>query len=269
MVRRPVSVSARFGLHSGPAVALAQLVEHRIVAPKVTGSSPVGHPTHSVTRHTRFAQPKRRCHDHRSPAAARIRSQPLRRPHLPRDGHPRRPHPWPAPLPASATEDSGSGLWPSSSTALSWASSPRPSARSLVGRPSPSRNGVYTVNYTSTALSGLIGLVYWVGFWGWRGQSPGMIPFNMRIVMADDGSKVDVVRSLLRYVGLIISFVDPVPGRDLGRVRPAQAGVARQDRRNRGGATGLTTVHACPRPDGPGQSGDDRTSDDPGEPPSL
>jgi len=67
-------------------------------------------------------------------------------------------------------------------------------------------NGVYTVNYTSTALSGLIGLVYWVGFWGWRGQSPGMIPFNMRIVMADDGSKVDFVRSLLRYVGLIISF---------------------------------------------------------------
>jgi hypothetical protein len=25
-------------------VALAQLAEHRIVAPKVTGSSPVGHP---------------------------------------------------------------------------------------------------------------------------------------------------------------------------------------------------------------------------------
>jgi uncharacterized RDD family membrane protein YckC len=67
-------------------------------------------------------------------------------------------------------------------------------------------NGVYTIDYTTTALSGLIGLLYWVGFWAWRGQSPGMIPFNMRIVMADDGSKVDVVRSLLRYVGLIISF---------------------------------------------------------------
>jgi hypothetical protein len=30
-------------------VALAQLAEHRIVAPKVTGSSPVGHPTMSRT----------------------------------------------------------------------------------------------------------------------------------------------------------------------------------------------------------------------------
>ena len=68
-------------------------------------------------------------------------------------------------------------------------------------------NGTYTLNYTSTAVSGLVGLLYFVGFWAWRGQSPGMIPFNMRIVMASDGSKVDVVRSLLRYVGLIISFV--------------------------------------------------------------
>jgi hypothetical protein len=28
-------------------VALAQLAEHRIVAPKVAGSKPAGHPTHS------------------------------------------------------------------------------------------------------------------------------------------------------------------------------------------------------------------------------
>lgn len=67
-------------------------------------------------------------------------------------------------------------------------------------------NGVTTINYTTTALSGLIGLLYWVGFWAWRGQTPGMIPFNMRILMADDGTKVDVVRALLRYVGMIISF---------------------------------------------------------------
>ena len=68
-------------------------------------------------------------------------------------------------------------------------------------------NGTYTVNYAANALATLVGLLYFVGFWAWRGQSPGMIPFNMRIVMASDGSKVDVVRSLLRYVGLIISFV--------------------------------------------------------------
>jgi uncharacterized RDD family membrane protein YckC len=67
-------------------------------------------------------------------------------------------------------------------------------------------NGAYTVNYAANAIGLLIDLVYFVGFWTWRGQSPGMIPFNMRIVLAADGGKVDVVRSLLRYVGLLISI---------------------------------------------------------------
>jgi uncharacterized RDD family membrane protein YckC len=67
--------------------------------------------------------------------------------------------------------------------------------------------GVVSIDYTYNAFGALIGLIYFVGFWGWRGQTPGMIPFNMRIVMADDGSKPDWVRMLLRYVGLIISIV--------------------------------------------------------------
>jgi uncharacterized RDD family membrane protein YckC len=67
-------------------------------------------------------------------------------------------------------------------------------------------NGAYTINYTANAIGLLIDLVYFVGFWTLRGQSPGMIPFNMRIVLAADGGKIDVVRALLRYVGLIISF---------------------------------------------------------------
>jgi uncharacterized RDD family membrane protein YckC len=66
--------------------------------------------------------------------------------------------------------------------------------------------GAVSINYTTNAFGALIGLVYFVGFWGWRGQTPGMIPFNMRIVMADDGSKPDWVRMLLRYVGLLISI---------------------------------------------------------------
>jgi uncharacterized RDD family membrane protein YckC len=68
-------------------------------------------------------------------------------------------------------------------------------------------NGTYVFNYTGSALSTLIGLIYFIGFWSWRGQTPGMIPFNLRVVMADTGQKPDVVRSLLRYVGLIISIV--------------------------------------------------------------
>jgi uncharacterized RDD family membrane protein YckC len=67
-------------------------------------------------------------------------------------------------------------------------------------------NGI-VFSYQGSALSTLLGLVYFIGFWTWRGQTPGMIPFNMRVVMADTGEKPDVVRSLLRYVGLIISFV--------------------------------------------------------------
>ena len=66
--------------------------------------------------------------------------------------------------------------------------------------------GAIAVDYTSSSIGLLVGLAYFVGFWAWRGQTPGMIPFNLQIVMADDGTKVDVVRCLLRYVGLLISF---------------------------------------------------------------
>lgn len=64
----------------------------------------------------------------------------------------------------------------------------------------------YQVNYAAGGLGTLFGIVYFVGFWAWRGQTPGMMPFNMKVVRADDGGKVDIVRGLLRYVGLIISF---------------------------------------------------------------
>jgi uncharacterized RDD family membrane protein YckC len=63
-----------------------------------------------------------------------------------------------------------------------------------------------SVNYQASGFQTLIGLVYFIGFWAWRGQTPGMMPFNLKVVRADTGEKVDVVRALLRYVGLIISF---------------------------------------------------------------
>jgi uncharacterized RDD family membrane protein YckC len=65
----------------------------------------------------------------------------------------------------------------------------------------------FTVNYQASGLQTLLGLVYFIGFWAWRGQTPGMIPFNLRVVMADTGQKPDIVHGLLRYVGLIISFL--------------------------------------------------------------
>jgi uncharacterized RDD family membrane protein YckC len=67
--------------------------------------------------------------------------------------------------------------------------------------------GQVSFNYQASGLQTLIGLVYFIGFWAWRGQTPGMIPFNLRVVMADTGQKPDIVRALLRYVGLFISFL--------------------------------------------------------------
>lgn len=64
----------------------------------------------------------------------------------------------------------------------------------------------FELSYGPSAISGLVGIVYFVAFWAWRGQTPGMMPFKLRVVRADDGGTVDPVRSLLRYVGLIISF---------------------------------------------------------------
>src|SRR5439155_18619332 len=63
------------------------------------------------------------------------------------------------------------------------------------------------VNTGAQELSTLLALVYFVGFWTLRAQTPGMIVFNMRVVRADNGEKLDVGRAFLRYVGLIISFI--------------------------------------------------------------
>ena len=68
-------------------------------------------------------------------------------------------------------------------------------------------NGVVTVNVVGNAYSTLIGLVYFIGFWAWRGQTVGMMPFNMQVVSVADGKKIDIVRALLRYVGFIIAAI--------------------------------------------------------------
>jgi uncharacterized RDD family membrane protein YckC len=68
-------------------------------------------------------------------------------------------------------------------------------------------SGGVTVSYSTNAVGTLIGLVYFVGLWAWRGQTVGMMPFRLWVVRVDDGTKPDIVRAFARYVGLIISFV--------------------------------------------------------------
>jgi uncharacterized RDD family membrane protein YckC len=65
----------------------------------------------------------------------------------------------------------------------------------------------FAVNATANALGTLVGLVYFAAFWSWRGQTVGMMPFNMQVVGVADGKKIDIVRALLRYVGFIIAAI--------------------------------------------------------------
>lgn len=67
--------------------------------------------------------------------------------------------------------------------------------------------GAMQVNAQANAISTLLGLVYFAGMWAWRGQTIGMMPFNMQVVGVADGKKIDVFRGLLRYVGFIISII--------------------------------------------------------------
>src|SRR5580765_1697846 len=63
------------------------------------------------------------------------------------------------------------------------------------------------VNAQANAFSTLLGLVYFTVFWSWRGQTVGMMPFNMQVVGVADGKKIDWVRALLRYVGFVVSII--------------------------------------------------------------
>ncbi|MFH1663107.1 MAG: RDD family protein [Chloroflexota bacterium] len=54
-------------------------------------------------------------------------------------------------------------------------------------------------------LSLLVNIAYFVGFWVWRGQTPGKMLTNIKLVRMD-ASDVTLSVALLRYLGLIVSF---------------------------------------------------------------
>ena len=56
-------------------------------------------------------------------------------------------------------------------------------------------------------ISLIVGIVYFVGFWGTTGQTIGMMPFGLRVVSNADGGKITWANAVLRFVGLIIAFV--------------------------------------------------------------
>ncbi|MGH2489765.1 MAG: RDD family protein [Candidatus Limnocylindria bacterium] len=61
--------------------------------------------------------------------------------------------------------------------------------------------------YPWAGLFQLASIVYFVGFWTWRGQTPGMMLFGLRVARDTDGAKPGLARSLLRYVGYVLSWV--------------------------------------------------------------
>ena len=59
-----------------------------------------------------------------------------------------------------------------------------------------------------STLNLVLGLVYFLYFWSAQGggQTLGMRPFKLKVVRTD-GSSLTYVQALIRYVGLVISFL--------------------------------------------------------------
>lgn len=53
--------------------------------------------------------------------------------------------------------------------------------------------------------SNIFSVVFVIGFWTWRGQTPGKMLFKMRIIKKD-GSPIGLRDSILRFVGQIIGL---------------------------------------------------------------
>jgi len=53
-------------------------------------------------------------------------------------------------------------------------------------------------------VSLLVNVAYFVGFWVWRGQTPGKMLMNIKIVRSDN-TRIKISQALLRYLGYIVS----------------------------------------------------------------
>ena len=59
---------------------------------------------------------------------------------------------------------------------------------------------------TMSYSTNVIGIVYIIGFWTWRGQTPGKMALGVKIVQTD-GSPIGFERSILRYIGYFVSAI--------------------------------------------------------------
>ena len=56
-------------------------------------------------------------------------------------------------------------------------------------------------------FSTLLGAIYFIGFWTAMGRTPGQRLLNLRVLRAADGQPIGIGQALVRYIGLLISFV--------------------------------------------------------------
>jgi uncharacterized RDD family membrane protein YckC len=60
---------------------------------------------------------------------------------------------------------------------------------------------------SASGLLQLVSAVYFIGFWTWRAQTPGMMLLGLRIARDADGTPPGLGRSILRYIGYFVSAI--------------------------------------------------------------
>lgn len=70
--------------------------------------------------------------------------------------------------------------------------------------PSDTTSGAYGA---ALAVEIVIGIAYFAGMWTYQGATLGQRIFKLRVVDANTGQPITLGKALLRYLGLVISFI--------------------------------------------------------------
>ena len=65
---------------------------------------------------------------------------------------------------------------------------------------------IFGAQQAASWLGSIIGIIYIIGFWTWRGQTPGKMVMGIKIIKTD-GSPIGIGRAILRYVGYLVSTI--------------------------------------------------------------
>ena len=60
--------------------------------------------------------------------------------------------------------------------------------------------------FIMAVVAGIVAIVYFIGFWIWRGQTPGKMIAGIKIIRTDS-SPIEWTHAVLRYFGYIVCFL--------------------------------------------------------------